>query len=75
MQKGFTANTQLRCLRTIYAVNEFGQAYRRECSVLVSGHTYNSLDQPFDGISSALGSDNHTGVEDQSPAGGLSGSR
>src|SRR5205807_6089951 len=57
------------------AVDEFRQTDCGERCILVTSRVYDSLDELLDRIPTALGSDDHAGVEDQSHAGGFSGSR
>src|SRR6516225_2639220 len=70
-----TSETYGRILRPIESVDQLGQAYRGKCSFLVARCAYYALNQSFDSFPAAFRSDHYTGIEDQSHAGGLSGSR
>ena len=70
-----TSLPALRSTEATEAVDEFRQTDCGERCILVTSRVYDSLDELLDRIPTALGSDDHAGVEDQSPAGGFSGSR
>ncbi len=75
VQERFTAKTAFGSRGAIDAVNQFGQSDRRERRILIAGGADNPLNQPFDSFSASFRINNHAGVEDQSHASGLSGSR
>src|SRR5579863_1179705 len=56
-------------------VNQLGQTYRRERCWLIAEGCHNALDQLLDSFTATLGRNDNTGVQDQSHAGGSSGSR
>ena len=74
-EERLAACSPLGRLGAIDAMNEFGQAYRRQRRFLIACRVRHALDQLFNRFAATLGRDHHTGVEDQSHAGELSGSR
>lgn len=71
----FTARPLVGCLSAEDAVNELCQTDSGQCSCLIARGVNDALDQAFNCVPATLGRDHDTGIEDQSHAGGLSGSR
>ena len=75
VEEGFAAKTPFRRGRAMKAVNQFGQADGGERRVLITGCADDSAEQALDRFSAPFCIDDYAGVEDQSHAGGFSGSR
>ena len=75
LDERFATRSPFGRVRAVNAVNEFNDTDRGEGDRLIAGRIVDALEKGLHAVAAALGRDRDTRIEDQSHAGGVSGSR